>query len=87
MSALPFDQARALVLGKTVASRLVPETVPLSEAVGRTLAEDIHADRDYPPFRARPATVLPFGPVTFPLLPRVCACLAKPAPVSPRASK
>ncbi|MCB1021169.1 MAG: molybdopterin molybdotransferase MoeA [Acidobacteria bacterium] len=50
MSALPFDLARALVLEKTIASRLAPETAPLAEAAGRILAEDVRADRDYPPF-------------------------------------
>lgn len=52
MAALPFDQARAIVLERTarVAPRPIPETVALGEAVGRTLAQDIRADRDYPPF-------------------------------------
>ncbi len=52
MSALTFDQARAVVAAKLDESsrRLIPETVPLEEAAGRFLAEDVFADRDYPPF-------------------------------------
>ena len=54
MDALTFDQARAVVAHQvpvttpTVAST---EGVPLDQAAGRILAEDIVADRDYPPFR------------------------------------
>jgi molybdopterin molybdotransferase len=52
MSPLPFDRARAIVL-ETVARMLrrpVPESVPLADAAGRILAQDVRADRDYPPF-------------------------------------
>ena len=52
MSALTFEQARAVIAAKldAVAKRPFPETVPLQQAAGRILAEDIFADRDYPPF-------------------------------------
>ena len=52
MAALPFDQARAIVLEKTAAlnPRPIPERVPLAEAAGRVLAEPVESDRDYPPF-------------------------------------
>jgi molybdopterin molybdotransferase len=44
------EDARAMMLGWAV--RLPAETVPLAEAAGRTLAEDIHAIRDQPPYPA-----------------------------------
>jgi molybdopterin molybdotransferase len=47
--ALTFDQARACVL-REVGVSMATETVTLAEAAGRVLAEDIRADRDYPPF-------------------------------------
>jgi molybdopterin molybdotransferase len=49
--ALPsVEEARARMLEQAVA--LPAETVALAEAVGRTLAEDIHAIRDQPPYPA-----------------------------------
>jgi molybdopterin molybdotransferase len=50
--ALTFEQARACVLREVGAARRVPvtEQVPALEADGRVLAEEITADRDYPPF-------------------------------------
>jgi molybdopterin molybdotransferase len=51
MMALPsVEEARARMLEWTAA--LPAETAPLAEAVGRTLAEDIHALRDQPPYAA-----------------------------------
>ncbi len=52
MSALTFEQARAVIAEHLAAGarRPIPETVPLAEAAGRILAEEILADRDYPPF-------------------------------------
>lgn len=52
MSALTFLEARTTVLREVRAGMATPavETVPLFAADGRVLAEDIHADRDYPPF-------------------------------------
>ena len=47
--ALTFDEARACVLREAGVS-MGTETVSLAEAAGRVLAEDIRADRDYPPF-------------------------------------
>jgi len=47
--ALTFDEARACVLREAGVS-MGTETVPLIESAGRVLAEDIRADRDYPPF-------------------------------------
>ena len=47
--ALTFDEARACVLRESGVS-MGTETVALAEAAGRVLAEDIPADRDYPPF-------------------------------------
>jgi molybdopterin molybdotransferase len=47
---LSFEQARACVLSKVAEARGVPrtESVRLSEAAGRVLAEPIAADRDFP---------------------------------------
>lgn len=47
--ALTFDEARACVLREAGVS-MGTETVALSDAAGRVLAEEIAADRDYPPF-------------------------------------
>jgi molybdopterin molybdotransferase len=47
--ALTFDEARACVLREASVS-MGTETVPLTGAAGRVLAEEIPADRDYPPF-------------------------------------
>lgn len=48
---LSFGPARACVLEQVRASglRTGKEKVPLAEAFGRVLAEDVRADRDYPP--------------------------------------
>jgi molybdopterin molybdotransferase len=46
---LTFDEARACVLREAGVS-IGTETVALAEAAGRVLAEEIPADRDYPPF-------------------------------------
>lgn len=50
--ALSFEQARACVLREVGAARSIPgtEQIPALEAAGRVLAEEITADRDYPPF-------------------------------------
>ncbi len=47
--ALTFDEARACVL-REVGVSMGTETVALADAGGRVLAEEIRADRDYPPF-------------------------------------
>jgi molybdopterin molybdotransferase len=49
---LSFEQAFATVRDTLRAStpQLSAETLPLSESCGRVLAEDLFADRDYPPF-------------------------------------
>ncbi|MGH9647671.1 MAG: molybdopterin molybdotransferase MoeA [Bryobacteraceae bacterium] len=49
---LSFEEARACVLREVSAGRssLSTERVPSLEAAGRVLAEEITADRDYPPF-------------------------------------
>ena len=49
MVALTFDEARACVL-REVGVSMATESVALAEAAGRVLAEQITADRDYPPF-------------------------------------
>jgi molybdopterin molybdotransferase len=52
MSSLSFEEARACVL-RRVRARLkttAAETVPALQSAGRVLAENIVADRDYPPF-------------------------------------
>jgi molybdopterin molybdotransferase len=46
---MTFDEARRCVL-REVQPRGETEEVPVLEAADRVLAEDIHADRDYPPF-------------------------------------
>jgi molybdopterin molybdotransferase len=50
--ALSFEEARACVLREVSAGRgsLPTEQIPSLEAAGRILAEEITADRDYPPF-------------------------------------
>ena len=52
MESLTFDAARELIL--ETLDRLAPrpeqETVPLDQSVGRVLAADVLADRNYPPF-------------------------------------
>ncbi len=52
MSALPLWDARRAVIREIESSRPDPgrENVPLDEALGRVLAEDVTADRDQPPF-------------------------------------
>jgi molybdopterin molybdotransferase len=49
---LSFEDARTQVIEKCRELRLVPstETVELKSALGRVLAQDVHADREYPPF-------------------------------------
>ncbi len=49
---LSYDEARQKVIDAVSACRPAPqwESVALSRALGRVLAEEIHADRDYPPF-------------------------------------
>jgi molybdopterin molybdotransferase len=49
---LSFEQALNIVKEKLAAASVRPatEVVPLAEARGRILAEDVVADRDYPPF-------------------------------------
>ncbi|HET9179575.1 MAG TPA: gephyrin-like molybdotransferase Glp [Terriglobia bacterium] len=49
---LSFEQALSEVEARLAAAALAPalEVVPLSQAWGRVLAEDVSADRDYPPF-------------------------------------
>ncbi|HWA61023.1 MAG TPA: gephyrin-like molybdotransferase Glp [Caulobacteraceae bacterium] len=50
MRLLAVDDARARMLAEVV--RTPPETVPLADALGRTLAETVAADRPQPPFAA-----------------------------------
>jgi molybdopterin molybdotransferase len=49
---LSLERALSLVNEKLAAANLQPgkEMVPLGEGAGRALAEDVFADRDYPPF-------------------------------------
>src|ERR1700686_3983411 len=47
---MTFDEARQCVLREVPPKRGERETVPVLSAAGRILAEDIAADRDYPPF-------------------------------------
>ena len=49
---LSFDQALNIVKETLAAAHVQPEkeTVPIGEALGRVLADDVTADRDYPPF-------------------------------------
>src|SRR5665213_1842774 len=49
MAALSFTDARAVVL-REVSACMPVESLDLRECSGRILAEDIPADRDYPPF-------------------------------------
>lgn len=56
MAAIAFSEARRLVIERVRSAASPPpvETVPLTAAAGRVLAQPIHADRDYPP---RPRSV------------------------------
>jgi molybdopterin molybdotransferase len=49
---ISFEQALGIVNEKLAAANvnLTTEVLPLAEACGRILAEDVAADRDYPPF-------------------------------------
>jgi molybdopterin molybdotransferase len=47
---MTFDQARECVLREVPPRRGEREELPLLSAAGRVLAEDVAADRDYPPF-------------------------------------
>ena len=49
---LSFEDALSEVESKLAAAGIVPatETLPLAQACGRILAEEVAADRDYPPF-------------------------------------
>ena len=51
VATLSFWDARSCVIDRVIAARGVPATeqVGLDCAAGRVLAEDAHADRDYPP--------------------------------------
>ncbi len=51
MRPLSFPEARQCVLERVRAARVMPpvEEIPLEAAAGRVLAEDVVADRDYPP--------------------------------------
>lgn len=52
VATLSFAQARACVLAKVAEARSTPavEPLPILESAGRVLAEQVLADRDYPPF-------------------------------------
>lgn len=52
MQPLHFHEARAIVFERLREGRTQPdtETVSIDDAVGRVLASDVVADRDYPPF-------------------------------------
>src|SRR5438094_4158820 len=49
---LTFEQALSLVKEKVAGAGIgpCPETLSLDQVRGRVLAEDVKADRDYPPF-------------------------------------
>lgn len=47
---MTFQEARECVLREVAPLRSEPEEVSTLDAAGRVLAEDIQADRDYPPF-------------------------------------
>jgi molybdopterin molybdotransferase len=51
VATLTFEQARECVISKVSTARTTPphEDLPLLEAAGRVLAQEITADRDYPP--------------------------------------
>jgi len=50
MKLLPVGEAQARMLARI--APLPAESVPIAEAAGRVLAEDVAAERDQPPFRA-----------------------------------
>jgi molybdopterin molybdotransferase len=47
---MTFDEARECVLREVLPKRGEQEELPTLDAAGRVLAEDVVADRDYPPF-------------------------------------
>jgi len=47
---MTFDEARACVLREVLPRRIEHEEIATLDAAGRVLAEDVPADRDYPPF-------------------------------------
>src|SRR5882762_3681817 len=49
---LSYQQARELVIARVQSISATPaaESVPLSQSLGRVLADEIRSDRDYPPF-------------------------------------
>ena len=49
---ISFEQALKIVNEKLAGAGITPDTelLPLDQACGRVLAEDVAADRDYPPF-------------------------------------
>lgn len=52
MPLLPLDEARALIATRIAEGQATPrkETLPLDRVLGRVLAVNVTADRDYPPF-------------------------------------
>jgi molybdopterin molybdotransferase len=52
MPPLHFEDARAMVFERVRETARTPgvENLPLDSSLGRVLARDMHADRDYPPF-------------------------------------
>ena len=45
---ISVEQAEEIILNKAIS--LAIEKVAIDQALGRMLAEDLHADRDFPPF-------------------------------------
>jgi molybdopterin molybdotransferase len=85
MSLLSLEEALAAVLGRT--HPLGSERVPLGSAMGRFLAEPVHAAVDLPPFAASAMDgyALRAGetPGTFPVEFRIAAGLPAPRPLLP----
>lgn len=49
MATVEFNRARQIIIDAVQPANLIEEEAPLEEAAARVLAEDIAADRDYPP--------------------------------------
>lgn len=74
---LQVEEALAAVLSAAASARAAPREVPLHEALGLVLAEDVRAPDPLPPFRASikvscphllPPSFLPSAPLLFSLL-------------------
>lgn len=65
---LQVEEALAAVLSAAASARAAPRGVPLHDALGLVLAEEVRAPDPLPPFRASIKVGRPFRPLLFYLL-------------------